>query len=213
MLAGVVSVPPEFFFNIPVHWYIYLSCNGAELKEKKELLHGSSPPNFKGDLKISDQNNCVGGGDLSKKLNLTGEANFKRAPKILGGVYEPQWCHGCCFKGYSFMFVKFWVHIHSLDCWYYIQDVSNVLLPPTCCLSCLPVCQSNFNGWFRSQGKHRAMLEFKSSGCAVNNNLIYDSSLSLSVSVKVIPKFLILVLLCQTDLLGGNKWNYFKAMC
>ena len=49
MLAGVVSVPPEFFFNIPVHWYIYLSCNGAELKEKKELLHGSSPPNFKGE--------------------------------------------------------------------------------------------------------------------------------------------------------------------
>ena len=31
-------------------------------------------------------------------------------------------------------------------------------------------------------------LEFKSSGCAVSNNLIYDSSLSLSVSVKVIPK-------------------------
>ena len=89
MLAGVVSVPPEFFFNIPVHWYIYLSCNGAELKEKKELLHGSSPPNFKGDLKISDQNNCVWGGDLSKKLNLTGEANFKRAPKILGGSMNP----------------------------------------------------------------------------------------------------------------------------
>ena len=38
---------------------------------------------------------------------------------------------------------------------------------------------------------YRATLEFKSSGCAVSNNLIYDSSLSLSVSVKVIPKFLI----------------------
>ena len=56
------------------------------------------------------------------------------------------------------------------------------------CLSCLPICQSNFNGWFRSQGNYRATLEFKSSGCVVSNNLIYDSSLSLSVSVKVIPK-------------------------
>ena len=51
------------------------------------------------------------------------------------------------------------------------------------CLSCLSVCQSYFNGWFRSQGKYRATLEFKSSGCAVSNNFIYDSSLSLSVSV------------------------------
>ena len=54
--------------------------------------------------------------------------------------------------------------------------------------TCLPVCQSNFNGWFRSQGKYRATLEFKSSGCAVRNNLIYDLSLNLSFSVKVIPK-------------------------
>ena len=38
--------------------------------------HGSSPPNFQGDLKISDQNNW--GGDLSKKLNF------------FGGGYEPQ---------------------------------------------------------------------------------------------------------------------------
>ena len=50
----------------------------------------------------------------------------------------------------------------------------------------LPVSQSNFNGW--SQGKYCETLEFTSSGCAVSNNLIYDSSLSLSVSVKVIPK-------------------------
>ena len=34
----------------------------------------------------------------------------------------------------------------------------------------------------------RETLEFKGSGCAVSNNLIYDSSLSLSVSVKVISK-------------------------
>ena len=51
-----------------------------------EHYHGSSPPNFRGDLKISDQNNW---GDLSKKLNLGG-AKFKGAPKILGGTYEPQ---------------------------------------------------------------------------------------------------------------------------
>ena len=28
--------------------------------------------------------------------------------KIFGrGGYEPQWCHDCCVKRYSFMFVKF----------------------------------------------------------------------------------------------------------
>ena len=43
----------------------------------------------------------------------------------------------------------------------------------------------------RSQGKYRATLEFKSSGCTVSNNINYDSILSLSVSVKFIPKFLI----------------------
>ena len=43
----------------------------------------------------------------------------------------------------------------------------------------------------RSQGKCRATLEFKSSGCTVSNNINYDSILSLSVSVKFIPKFLI----------------------
>ena len=36
----------------------------------------AAPPNFRGDLKISDQNNWEG--DLSKKFNLGG-------PKILGG--------------------------------------------------------------------------------------------------------------------------------
>ena len=68
------------------------------------------------------------------------------------------------------------------------------MLPPPTCLSfglpaspvCLSVCQSNFKGWFRSQGKYRATLEFNSSGCAVSNNVICDSSLSLSVSVKVV---------------------------
>ena len=34
------------------------------------------PPNFRGYLKISDQNNW-GGGDLSKKLNVGGELNLR----------------------------------------------------------------------------------------------------------------------------------------
>ena len=62
---------------------------------------------------------------------------------------------------------------------------NNMLVFWSACLCCLPVYQSNFNEGFRLQGKYRATLEFKSSGCAVSNNLIYDSSLSLSVSVKV----------------------------
>ena len=45
-------------------------------------IHGSSPPNFRGDLKIPDQNNWR---DLSKKLNGGGGAKFKWGPKILGG--------------------------------------------------------------------------------------------------------------------------------
>ena len=36
-------------------------------------IHGSSPPNFRGDLKIPDQNNWR---DLSKKLNGGGELNL-----------------------------------------------------------------------------------------------------------------------------------------
>ena len=51
------------------------------------------PPNFRGDLKISDQNNWGGGGDLiNKKFNLGG-VKFKGGPKILrrwGGGFEPQ---------------------------------------------------------------------------------------------------------------------------
>ena len=45
--------------------------------------------NFRGDLKISDQNNW---GDLSKKLNFFWEgAKFKGKSKILGGAYEHSW--------------------------------------------------------------------------------------------------------------------------
>ena len=45
------------------------------------------------------------------------------------------------------------------------------------CLYCLPVCQSNLNGWFRSQGKYRATLEFKSFGCTESQGIsqaLYD---------------------------------------
>ena len=50
--------------------------------------------------------------------------------------------------------------------------------------ACLSVChcQSNFSERFRSQGKYRATLEFKSSGCAVNINLNYDSIKFVSFS-------------------------------
>ena len=44
----------------------------------------AAPRNFRGDLKISDENNE--GGDLGKKLNLVGGAKFQGGPKILGGL-------------------------------------------------------------------------------------------------------------------------------
>ena len=48
-------------------------------------IHGSSLPNFRGTLKISDQNNW--GGGLSKKLNFFwGGAKSKGEPEILGGL-------------------------------------------------------------------------------------------------------------------------------
>ena len=64
---------------------------------------------------------------------------------------------------------------------YYHQHASLMV-----CLSLLPACLSVKLQWMIQ--KYRATLEFKSSGCAVSNNLNYDSSLSLSVPVKVIPK-------------------------
>ena len=80
-----------------------------------------------------------------------------------------------CLLGFRFIYI---VYIS----WYYMQDVSNVLLPPTCLSFGLPVCQSNFSGWFRSQGKCRVTLEFKSSGCAVSNNLMTQVSVCQSQS-------------------------------
>ena len=55
-------------------------------------------------------------------------------------------------------------------------------------LVCLSVSQTSMDD---SGHKGNTTIEFKSCGCAASNNLNYDSSLSLSDSVKVIPKFLI----------------------
>ena len=41
------------------------------------------------------------------------------------------------------------------------------------CLSLLSASQTSMDD-SRSQGKYRTTLAFKSSGCAVSNNLIYD---------------------------------------
>ena len=71
-----------------------------------------------------------------------------------------------------------------------------MLLPPTC-LSfglpvspvCLSVSQTSMDD-SRHKGSTGQLLNSRVR-CAVSNNLNFDSSLSLSVSVKVIPKFLI----------------------
>ena len=72
------------------------------------------------------------------------------------------------------------------------------------CLSCLPVslvCLSVSQTSVDNSG-HKGNTEqlLKGSGCAVSNNLNYDSSLSLLVSVKVIPKYLI-----QTSVIASKQ--------
>ena len=69
-----------------------------------------------------------------------------------------------------------------------------MLLPPPCFsfgLPLSPLCLSASQTLMDDSG-HKGntgqLLEFKSSGCAVSNNVICDSSLSLSISVQVIPK-------------------------
>ena len=57
---------------IYIYIYIYLHIYN----------HGSSPPSFRRDLKISDQNNW---GGPEQKIKFGGGAKFKRGPKILGG--------------------------------------------------------------------------------------------------------------------------------
>ena len=65
-----------------------------------------------------------------------------------------------------------------------------MLLPPTCLSFGLPVSRVclSVSQTSMDDSEHRATFEFKSSGSAVSNNLIYDSNLSFSVSVKVIQK-------------------------
>ena len=65
-----------------------------------------------------------------------------------------------------------------------------MLLPPTWLSFGMPVCKSNLSGWFRSQGKYRATFEFKSSECAVSNNLIYDSNLKFVSFSQSYPKII-----------------------
>ena len=97
-----------------------------------------------------------------------------------------------CWLGFRFIYIV-WIS------WYYIRyfkcvTTTNMLVFLSACLSCLPVCRSNFNGWFRSQGKHRSTLEFKSSGCAVITLFMTQVSVcqsqSNSQSYKVAPPFL-----------------------
>ena len=53
------------------------------------------------------------------------------------------------------------------------------------CLSLVPACLSVKLQWMIQVT--RATLEFKSSGCAVSNKLIYDSSLSQNYIVCTLP--------------------------
>ena len=61
--------------------------------------------------------------------------------------------------------------------WFLVFRFIYMLVFWSACLYCLPVCQSDLNGWFRSQGKYRATLGFKSSGCAESQGIsqaLYD---------------------------------------
>ena len=88
--------------------YIFLKTHRQISKKRcfEKYCHSSSPPppspppilvGRAGDLKISDQNNW---GGPEQKIKFGEELNLR-------GAYEPQWCHGCCVKRYSFMFVRF----------------------------------------------------------------------------------------------------------
>ena len=87
-----------------------------------------------GDLKISDQNNW---GDLSKKLNLGGRLNLRRDLKFRGGLQD--------FISRKLAEANLLLNIKKnvLLC-LPAKIVKIVFL--SACLSCLPVCQSNFNG-------------------------------------------------------------------
>ena len=154
--------PKDIFKKISHSIWYSVTCAP---RDKCITMVAAPPPNFRGGgLKISDHNNW--GRDLSKKLNLGGEPMNPNDVMVV--VLKTILL---CWLGFRFIYIV-------------CVTTTNMLVFWSASLSCLPVCQSNFNGWFRSQGKYRATLEFKSSGCAVTNNVIYDWSLSLSVSVK-----------------------------
>ena len=63
-----------------------MNVNAYEKQLRSKYMNVLGPPgNFRGDLKISNQNTW-GGGALSKELNLGGGVKFKEGPKILGGL-------------------------------------------------------------------------------------------------------------------------------
>ena len=68
-------------------------------------------------------------------------------------------------------------------CYYHQHACLFVCLPLLC--ACLSV---KLQWMIQVTREYRTTLEFISFGCAISNNLNCDSSLSLSVSVKVIPK-------------------------
>ena len=57
----------------------------------------SHPPNFRGGPKKFRPKLLGGGGGGPEQKIKFGrrELNLRGEPKILGGTYEPQWCHKC----------------------------------------------------------------------------------------------------------------------
>ena len=122
---------------------------------------------------------------------------------MMNNYDEPQRCHGCCVKRYYFMFVRFQVHIHSLC--QLILDIRRFrCVPPTCLsfgLLASPV------GLSVSQTSMDDSAHKVNTGQLFNSRvLIYDSSLSLSVSVKVITKSF-------DACLNSTQCYCFRLMC
>ena len=97
------------------------------------VFHGSSPfPNFTGgDLKISDQNNL---GWPEQKIKFGEELNLRGVLKFYGGLVNPNdvMVVVLCWLGFWFIYIVYVI-------WYYIWDVWNVSIPPTCLSFGLPV--------------------------------------------------------------------------
>ena len=69
---------------------------------------------------------------------MVGGAKFKGGPKILGGPMNPNDAMVAALKDIVLCLSFRFIYIVYIS-WYYIQDVSNVLLPPTCLSFGLPV--------------------------------------------------------------------------